>query len=439
MGESYIQSQLELLKLLPSSTNGEIFTGEKTAREIIDSLVSWIGLSVFQNPSSKFLDIYTKSGIFLLLLYNTLMKTLSCVIPDESKRSAHILNNMLYGVAPSTETVLVSRKTLYRDRSTVGNIKHIPGYKTSKNRKDIISRELGDMKFDVVIGNPPYNRGMDLDFVKLGYDISTKYICMITPAKWQTADADQRISSNISYGEFRRQLVPHMSHVCFYPCCKDMFDILQVDGVSYFLMDKEKHATAVVQNVSKYFPELNGKEVRDITKRQSLVNIGNSLVEYLGDYTRFQFSNTFGKARYQVWMNTQTPGGSLSTVTSRRPTLFVGAGEIEDISSGVQFEHSPSSMLAFESDKIEECNSFLSWIGTRFTQFFLFINQSKLTGNLTDDCFRFVPAPTVLNEQGNRIPGKFDHIYTDQELYKTFNLPQKYIDVIEVIIKERKQ
>lgn len=162
------------------------------------------------------------------------MKTLSCVIPDESKRSAHILNNMLYGVAPSTETVLVSRKTLYRDWSTVGNIKHIPGYKTSKNRKDIISRELGDMKFDVVIGNPPYNRGMDLDFVKLGYDISTKYVCMITPAKWQTADADQRISSNISYGEFRRQLVPHMSHVCFYPCCKDMFDILQVDGVSYF-------------------------------------------------------------------------------------------------------------------------------------------------------------------------------------------------------------
>lgn len=34
--------------------------------------------------------------------------------------------------------------------------------------------------------------------------------------------------------------------------------------------------------------------------------------------------------------------------------------------------------------------------------------------------------------------GKFDHIYTDEELYKAFNLPQKYIDVIEAVIKERK-
>lgn len=48
---------------------------------------------------------------------------------------------------------------------------------------------------------------------------------------------------------------------------------------------------------------------------------------------------------------------------------------------------------------------------------------------LDDNCFRFVPAPPS---------GKFDHIYTDEELYKAFNLPQKYIDVIEAVVKERK-
>lgn len=33
---------------------------------------------------------------------------------------------------------------------------------------------------------------------------------------------------------------------------------------------------------------------------------------------------------------------------------------------------------------------------------------------------------------------KFDHIYTNQELYEAFDLPQKYRDVIEAVIKERK-
>ena len=41
------------------------------------------------------------------------------------------------------------------------------------------------MKFDVVIGNPPYNSDLYLDFMQLGYQLSSNYVCMITPAKWQ--------------------------------------------------------------------------------------------------------------------------------------------------------------------------------------------------------------------------------------------------------------
>ena len=48
---------------------------------------------------------------------------------------------------------------------------------------------------------------------------------MITPAKWQTAEADQRVMSKMTYGEFRKKIVPHMSKVVFFPCCKDVFDI----------------------------------------------------------------------------------------------------------------------------------------------------------------------------------------------------------------------
>lgn len=66
-------------------------------------------------------------------------------------------------------------------------------------------------------------------------------------------------------------------------------------------------------------------------------------------------------------------------------------------------------------------------LNCKFTKFFVACNISKLTGILTNDYFRFVPAlPT----------GKFDHIYIDQELYEAFDLPQKYRDVIEAVIKE---
>ena len=88
------------------------------------------------------------------------------------------------------------------------------------------------MKFDVVIGNPPYNKGMDLDFVDLGYKISNKYTVMITPAKWQTTADDYSgcASKNINYKQFREMYVPHMSYVCFYPQSMEVFDMYQIDG-----------------------------------------------------------------------------------------------------------------------------------------------------------------------------------------------------------------
>ena len=65
--------------------------------------------------------------------------------------------------------------------------------------------------------------------------------------------------------------------------------------------------------------------------------------------------------------------------------------------------------------------------GCKFTRFFMACNISKLTGILTDDCFHFISVSST---------DKFDHIYFDDEFYKAFNLPQKYIDVIESVVRE---
>lgn len=109
-------------------------------------------------------------------------------------------------------------------------------------------------------------------------------------------------------------------------------------------------------------------------------------------------------------------------------------GILKDSQSGV----SGTSLDVFRSDSINECKQFKSYIETKFIRFILLVNNAGLSsfGNL--QIWEKTPVPTVLDEQGNRILGKFDHIYTDEELYKTWNLPQKYIDIIEAVIKERK-
>ena len=154
-----------------------------------------------------------------------------------------------------------------------------------------LKEEFNKMNFDVVIGNPPYNKGMDLDFVDVGYKISDKYTVMITPAKWQTTADDYSgcASKNINYKQFSEKYVPHMSYVCFYPDCVDVFSISQSDGITYYMLDKDIHTECVVENKCKINKYLNSCMSRNISNRQTLWNVSNDIIEYLADYKRFKF------------------------------------------------------------------------------------------------------------------------------------------------------
>lgn len=427
----------------------DVVTPYNVAKAMVESLCTWTNGEIFTDPNAKFLDIYCKSGIYLGLIYNDLMIGLVDAIPDTIKRSEHIINNMLYGACPCEVSALISRKTAYGDMLTTGNIRVINNYigLSTTDRALRLKEEFNGMKFDVVIGNPPYNRGMDIDFVNLGYELSSKFTCMITPAKWQTAEADQKIASKMSYGEFREKLVPHMSHVVFYPDCKDVFDsAIQTDGISYFLIDKDSQVDkALVTNVCSLLPILNKTEYVDLTSKCSLMIIGNTIVRYLGNYIKYDIEQTVN-GRYQVYISDMLPGSGFYRLSKTNMGIVViSSYSIYDSNTGISYgssgvqsgKDSSVAKLVYASDELSECESFISWLYSRFTRFFIIINIST-RGIFNNNCFRFVPAPTVLDANGNRVPGKFDHIYTDEELYKTFNLPQEYIDVIEAVIKERK-
>ena len=164
------------------------------------------------------------------------------------------------------------------------------------------------MTFNVIAGNPPYNRGIDIDFAFKSYISSSNYVLMITPAKWQTADENQKIQSDHTYGDFRKYIVPHISNVCFYPDCLDIFGISQADGITYYLVSKQQEFKECrVENRSNLQKLVNSVTTRAILNGETLWNIGNDILEKLGEYEKFKISNTLADRSklYTVNINTQ--------------------------------------------------------------------------------------------------------------------------------------
>lgn len=419
------------------------FTPVWVVNEMLDMLPDQIW-----NEHTTFLDISCKTGVFLVEIFKRLDKKLKNIpeFEDDKVRREYILNKQLYGLTlDDNMSLMMSRRNLTGNAFS-GNIKYI-GYsnksyidiiksRNEKILKDLVKEEFGQMNFDVVVGNPPYNRGMDLDFVRGGWNLSNRWVSMITPAKWKTADANQNIASEtVTYGQFRKTYMPHMTDIIFWINSLDAFGtIYQIDGISAYLMDKNNipEKTSITNKCAsnKY---LRTQSYRNIVNTGSLINQFDEIYECVSKnkkYKQFCISSIINSSplgeRYQLWCNTQMPGNQ---ATNSKGKAY-GLGKLQLIDRNIQ---EPSRLTdikcIYTSNKYQQCLSVKSFLDCKFTRFWLFCNISKLNNTLVDWYFRFVPAPPS---------GKFDHIYTDQELYDAFNLPQKYRDVIEAVVAERK-
>lgn len=443
MEEISIKNRLELMNVLPSEACGEVFTRADVANNVLKLLKAKPG--VFSNPNYRFLDIYTKSGVFLLLIYSELMQGLVEAIPDPEIRSQHILGKMIYGISPSVETALISRKTLYGGWSTQGNIKVITGYKndTGKRTFSNISKEFNGMKFDVVIGNPPYNNDMYLDFVTLGDQLATKYTCMITPAKWQAKGGEKNEA-------FRKNIVPRMSDIVFYPNEKDVFDIHILGGLTYFIIDKEQHDTKLVTNISNgktatdKISFLNGDIILDVkcaciiskvlqSPGYSSITKSKDFIPQKSYFCNKQPSEILPDENGHFYLKNQTNFMKISDSyikhieEARQYKVYCGYNvnpvPLAHIYEPNEVANRVSCLMGFGS--LDKCNSIKSYYETRFIWFLAYVAS---TGTICTDTFKWVPDP-----------GKFDHIFTDEELYKKYNLTPEEIAIIESVIKERKQ
>ena len=174
-------------------TFGEVMTPITLVEDMLDTLPS----EVWGNPNLKWLDPCAGVGTFPSIVVQRLMKGLENVIPNPEKRYGHIIENMIYVCELQDKNLFVFNCVFDLGDNNATN--SYCGSFLDENFDKHMSDVWGVEKFDIVIGNPPYNTGTsggngsrDLwdKFVFKGYDlmIDGGFLLYVHPSKWRSPE-----------------------------------------------------------------------------------------------------------------------------------------------------------------------------------------------------------------------------------------------------------
>lgn len=487
----------DVLLCLANLSNDEVFTPPQLANEVLDLLPK----EIWKDKNAKFLDPCCKTGVFLREITIRLIEGLKDEIPDLQERVNHILTNQVFGIAITELTALTSRRTLYCSKDAHGEFsvcttfEHPGGniyyrriehdWKDGKcsmcgasqkefdRSKELETHayafihkpieELFNMKFDVIIGNPPYqlndgggkgSSAMPLyhKFVQKAKELNPRYISMIIPSRWFTGGRGLDL--------FRKEMLSdrRMKHLVDYPNSKECFPSNSIEGgVCYFLWDKDYsgdcHTITIKGDLKSEIVRPLLEDGLDIFIRDSfaisilrkvqaieemsVASIVSPRLPY-GIESAFKGSDTYSETTsIKLYSKQGIQFISEHEVVKNKESIpyykvFIGkaygngpSGPYKVINNPILADKNSVCSETYLSigcwDSKEEACNFISYSSTKFFRFLLFLR--KISQNMTKSTYSFIPMQD------------FSTPWTDAELYEKYGLSQEEIDYIENTIR----
>ena len=284
----------DVLTCIANLSNDEVFTPPELAGRMLDRLAeAWAtdhgGADLWANKNVRFLDPFTKSGVFLRGITSRLTLGLAQEIPDLQERVNHILTKQVFGIGITRLTSLLARRSVYCSKvansahsiakgfaSAAGNIwfertehtwnetkctycgaprtifdradgleTHAYAFIHTDDIKARLAELFGDyMQFDVIIGNPPYQMtggaGGSSDssiyhlFVEQAQHLEPRYLSMVVPSRW--------LAGGRGLDNFRASMLGdgHLRSLVDFPSSKESFPGVEIKGgICYFLWSND--------------------------------------------------------------------------------------------------------------------------------------------------------------------------------------------------------
>ena len=326
------------------------------------------------------------------------------------------------------------------------------------------------MKFDIIVANPPYNKDMYLDFVSTAYDMlkDDGMAIFITPAKFYAKGGAKNEA-------FRQKIMPHIKEAHIYKNSTDVFDIGELGGIAYYIVYKSQvFSTKLIQTHCLKNKILNSgleEHIEQPTEfiQQNMLNLiakckavaANKLLIVNNLMKCYYCSDTF--TGHDKRLDTDLPfmsgrGGQLSQEGYISLSELKRSDNINKYKV-IKNEQECSKNLGFDKqgrtlgltvaqiiepncipkgsyviygwcDTKEEAESLASYLNSGLVSVIV-MNSLAANKSTCNESWRHVPALPISYS--------FDHIYTNEEIFKIFELTDEEIKLITNLIKPRKE